>query len=128
MNHIKSFDTFVNESVEHINESVPSAYKRYLKMLTKLKYMQDDQKKLSEPYFKAKESGDEAGAEKHLAKLKKHQEKINDLRGSISYIENNYINNMNFFDGETKQAKKTGKYDAADWGQGKATLTGDEWY
>ena len=45
MNHIKSFDTFVNESVEHINESVPSAYKRYLKMLTKLKHMQDDQKK-----------------------------------------------------------------------------------
>ena len=125
MKHVKLYEAFIEEA--KAAGGVPGIYIRYRRALEKAKHLEDNQKKLAEPYFAAKKDGDEKAAAKHLKNLKKNQEELSNIRGVISYLETNYINNMDFFAGDSKMAKKLDKYADASWNL-DGGLDGTEWY
>ena len=120
MKHIKLYEAFIGEA----NRNVPQIWVKYRRALERAKYLEEDQKKLAEPFFAAKNAGDEKTAQKHLKSLKKNQEKLTHIRGVIAHLETNYINNMDFHNPQAK----AGKYDASDWGDSGTAFDGTEWY
>ena len=57
MKYVKLFESFVNDS-KTINEAgIPKMYVKYMAVVKKIRELEDAQKELAQPYFKAREEG-----------------------------------------------------------------------
>ena len=91
MKTIKTFEAFTSE----VNEGrVPKMQVKYMAVIKKVRELEDEQKKLAEPYFKAKEDGDEEKMKSQLELMKKNQSKLDGYRKNLASIESKYINAM----------------------------------
>jgi hypothetical protein len=95
MKNIKTFESFVKESVE-INEmkaGIPKMFLKHGAVINKIRELEDKQKELSKPYFKAKADGDDETMKSQLVLMQKNQKELASRRANLAEIEDKYVNN-----------------------------------
>src|SRR6056300_492352 len=100
MKNIKTFESFVNESINEGRRGTPKMYVKYMAVIKKIRELEDKQKELAAPYFAAKEEGDEETMKSQMELMKKNQSELDGFRKNLASIESKYINNMDYFPGE----------------------------
>jgi hypothetical protein len=100
MKYVKLFESFVNDS-KTINEAgIPKMYVKYMAVVKKIRELEDAQKELAQPYFKAREEGNHTAMVNQMELMKKNQAELDSYRKNLAKIEDKYINSMDYFKGE----------------------------
>jgi len=95
MKNIKTFESFVKESVE-INVMEAGIPKMFLKLgavVKKIRELEDKQLELLKPWKEAKEAGDKEAMAAQMELMQKNQKELNGYRANKATIEANYTNN-----------------------------------
>mgnify|MGYP001082308400 CR=1 FL=1 len=102
MKTIKTFEEFtsnVNESINENRGGVPKMYVAYMGLIKKVRELEDKQKELAAPYFKAKEEGDEKTMKSQMKLMQKNQKSLDSYRVQLKKTEAKYIKDMDFYPG-----------------------------
>jgi len=103
MKNVKTFESFVNESInEGRRGGIPKMYIAYMGLIKKVRELEDKQKELAEPYFAAKEEGDTETMKSQLELMKKNQKSLDSWRVQLKKTEAKYIKDMDFYPGSDK--------------------------
>jgi len=87
----ESFTSGVNEA------GVPKMYVKYMSVIKKVRELEDKQKELAEPFFKAKKEGDKEAMNAQMELMKKNQKTLDGYRKNLASIESKYIDNMDTY-------------------------------
>jgi len=94
MKTIKTFESFTSD----VNEAgMPKMYVKYMAVIKKVRELEDKQKELAEPFFKAKKEGDKEAMKAQMELMKKNQKALDGYRKNLASIESKYIDNMDTY-------------------------------
>jgi hypothetical protein len=90
MKTIKTFEAFTSE----VNEGgIPKMFLKHGAVVKKIRELEDMQKELSAPFFKAKDAGDKEAMKAQMELMKKNQKELDSYRKNLANIETKYIHN-----------------------------------
>lgn len=81
------------ESMSEAMSGIPKMFLKHGAVIKKIRELEDKQKELAQPYFKAKADGDDETMKSQLVLMQKNQKELEGYRANLVSIENKYINN-----------------------------------
>ena len=93
MKHVKLFEDFTPSVNEGMSANIPKMFLKHGAVVKKIRELEDKQKELATPYFKAKEEGDKDAMKAQMELMRKNQKELDKYRKNLASIEAKYIHN-----------------------------------
>ncbi len=93
MKHVKLFEDFTPSVNEGMSANIPKMFLKHGAVVKKIRELEDKQKELATPYFKAKDEGDKDAMKAQMELMRKNQKELDKYRKNLVSIEAKYIHN-----------------------------------
>ena len=93
MKHVKLFEDFTPSVNEGMSANIPKMFLKHGAVVKKIREIEDKQKELATPYFKAKDEGDKDAMKAQMELMRKNQKELDKYRKNLVSIEAKYIHN-----------------------------------